>query len=141
MDPLQAMHDREAAFRTLLVGPGVEALGRRFLETTRLPSGPVTAVGPSVIGGQQVDLVAIDRSASGRRTVRAIGEVKSGERVGRAHLERLEAIRSSLHDASDAVLVLASLDGFSIDLARLARSRSDVELVDAERLLEWSAPS
>ena len=52
--------------------------------------------------------------------------------IGR--LRRLEDLRQRL-DAPAAKLLLACDAGFDRETERLARSRSDIELIDADRLL------
>jgi hypothetical protein len=49
-------------------------------------------------------------------------------------LRRLEDLRHRL-EAPDAKLLLACDAGFDRETERLARTRSDVELIDADRLL------
>jgi hypothetical protein len=106
--------------------------------------GPVTAVGPSAAdsrqamdsAGNQIDVVAVDRLPSGRRSVRLLGEAKHRNRpMGVAELERLEALKTRLGDP-DTRLLLASTAGFNADLERAARKRSDLVLVDPARLYE-----
>jgi uncharacterized protein len=93
-------------------------------------------VGPSsvVIDGTTHELdvvVAGSGDTPSERVIHAIGEAKAGETIRPAHLRRLEVARSALGSrAADAKLVLF---GTSFDAA-LPRDRSDVELVDLDRL-------
>jgi hypothetical protein len=109
-----------------------------------LLGGPATAVGPSAADsrqamdspGNQIDVVAVDRQASGRRLVRLLGEAKHRTRpAGASEIERLEALRERLGDA-DTRLLLASTAGFNAELERVARRRGDLVLVDPARLYE-----
>ncbi len=82
----------------------------------------------------EIDVLAV----SGNR-VTAIGEAKATlDRRGLPDLERLERIKNLLtelrYDARDAILLLFSVTGFTTELTKAARSRSDVELVDLDRI-------
>lgn len=79
-------------------------------------------------------VVAGEGRSPAQRTVNAIGEAKSGERISRSHLNRLERAREALGtQAREARLLLFGSD-FAADVRRAADQRSDVELVDLERL-------
>ena len=71
-------------------------------------------------------------------SIAAIGEVKSGEeRVGLVELDRLDAAVSMLasQGSADGVKrLLVSRRGFTRELERRGRQRSEVELVDLTRL-------
>ena len=70
----------------------------------------------------------------GERQVTAIGEVKAGETVGIRHLRRLEPARSAFGTrALDAKLLLFTTS-FDPELHKAGSRRSDVELVDLDRL-------
>ncbi len=97
-------------------------------------------VGPSMLRAQggvhQLDVVAVETSARGAR-VCAVGEVKSGRQVvGRAELERLDAVIAALGARASAKTrrLLVAAAGFTDDLRREARRRGDVELIDLDRL-------
>lgn len=70
----------------------------------------------------------------------AIGEARSGERPRTmsdlARLERLRGLLSTRADASGARLLLFGRSGFEADLVAAAGCRTDVELIDLERLYE-----
>lgn len=113
---------------------------RRFADTTTL-GGPADVVGPSVvtIEGKEYQLdvvVASDEgtSAPAERLITAIGEAKAGEEMGRRHLRHLERARAALGGrAAQAKLLLIGTtfdDGILDEAAR----RSDVEVVDLERM-------
>ena len=100
--------------------------------------GPVTAVGPSAVShrrtsdtpGNQIDVVAVDKSPAGHRTVRLLGEVKAHSRpVGEAELRRLETLRDRL-GSPETRLLLASTHGFTASVVREARRRPDVTLLE-----------
>jgi uncharacterized protein len=146
-DPATLFNDIEAPLHARVVGPAYEQLvvdwAMDFASEATLGGRP-SAVGSSVLGrsyvvGAQIDLVAVQREPSGQRRVLAIGEAKHRIRpVGLAELHRLEAIRSRIlddHELNEIRLILACDAGFDRDLSRVARSRSDIELVDADRLL------
>lgn len=87
----------------------------------------------------ELDLIVVGEPppGDGARPVLAIGEAKWGERLGPAHLARLERVRELLRrrpgvDAGATRLVLASAAGFSGDT--LTASRPDVVRVDLTRL-------
>lgn len=89
----------------------------------------------------QIDVLAVGEPplGPGPRALLAVGEAKWGVRIGEGHLNRLERVRELLiarsgFDTSDTRLLLASAVGFSDALLDLARHRSDVVLVDLERI-------
>lgn len=146
-DVATLFNDIEAPLHARVVGPAYEQLvvdwAMDFASEATL-GGQASAVGSSVLGrsysdGAQIDLVAISREASGQRRVLAIGEAKHRIRpIGVVELQRLEGIRSRIgsdHGPGEVKLLLACDAGFDRELSRIARSRSDVELVDADRLL------
>lgn len=136
-------------FRANVLGPRLEELARQFVayqaaeETT---GGPVGRVATTVVDDRvgrtrhEVDVVALAAGSGERRpTVRLLGEAKL-RRLGTSDLARLERIRDSLGtrdraDADDAKLALFSAEGFEPEPVTAVRARSDVELVDLERLL------
>lgn len=132
-------------FRSLAVGPCFEAMARHWVTHHASPEslgGTPDHVGATLItaadtGDQEIDLViaADDHGAvPDQRTIRALGEAKVGETLTLAHLRRLERARTQLgRRATDAKLLLF---GRAIDASLQAQAarRSDVELVDLERL-------
>lgn len=146
-DPRSAWDERLAVtYQSRVLGPVFEeqsrAWVRRFASTVTL-GGPADHVGPTVVsvGGieRQIDVVAatgpID-AAPGDRTVLALGEAKAGETVGTGILTGLERVRAALgHRAAGAKLLLFG-PAFTAELKSLAYRRSDVELIDHERLYQ-----
>ena len=131
-------------FASQVLGPCFEAAARywaaHFADPASLGGypdhvGPVTVVLPD--GAEhQVDVVvaAADSESPLERSVLALGEAKSGERVTKRHPQRLEAVRTVLgHRAAGARLILFGAD-FAPGLTRAALERDDVELVDLDRL-------
>lgn len=130
-----------ASFDSRVRGPAFEAQARtwarRFASTSTLDPG--SRIGPSVVTidgvDHELDLVAAtDGPTAGERTIVALGEAKAGETLGTGHLNRLERARTALGQrAVDARLLLF---GTEIDpsLARAASTRTDVEVVDLDRL-------
>lgn len=144
-DPHRLFDDIEAPLHARVVGPAFEQLIRDWAMHYATPEtlgGIVTSVGASLLGrsasapnAAQLDLVAIERDSGGRAVIRALGEAKHRNRpTGVGELRRLETLRDRL-DVPEAKLLLACDAGFDRELLRLNRSRGDVELVDADRLL------
>jgi uncharacterized protein len=144
-DPQRLFDDIEAPLHSRVIGPAFEQLVRDWVEhdaSRETVGGRVTAVGSSMLGrsalgtnAAQIDVVAVERHPSGRQTVLAIGEAKHRNRpAGLAQVRRLEELRDRLGDPS-IKLIVACDGGFDRDLVRLGRDRSDVELIDADRLL------
>lgn len=93
-------------------------------------------IGGQEIGGQEIDVVAIENRAGTAERVLAIGEAKWRTRpIGVGELERLRRLRDMLPGGPSAVrLMLFGSAGFTTDLTRAAGRSGDVELVDLERL-------
>ncbi len=113
---------------------------RRFGEPDLLGGEP-DHVGPTAVSIDGVDhqldvVVAQDGEGTdpGQRTVLAIGEAKSGETVGAARLRHLEQARAALGRSAAGAKLLLFAPAFTAELSRLAATRSDVTLVDRERL-------
>ena len=136
--------DLEAAFHSNVVGPAFEQLARDWVthhaaDTTI--GGTATIVSAAIIGRRhlegdenQLDVVAVDRDARGRRQVLAIGEAKHHTRPATAdHVSRLRRLRE-LIGAPQAKLLLISAAGFDRTVVRDAQRHDDVELVDLDRL-------
>jgi hypothetical protein len=130
-------------FDSAVVGPIFEAMARFWtlhfggdlFRNVSVHVGP-TEVQLADGGWRQVDVVvaADDAETPGQRTVLALGEAKSGERIGRRHLRRLDDVRLALGDrAAGARLLLFGVD-FTDSVRAAARDREDVEVVDLERL-------
>ena len=140
--------DIEAPLHSRVIGPAFERLARDWTlndAAERTLGGHVTAVGESTVGrsisghgAMQLDVVAIDRDPAGHPQVIAIGEAKHQLRpMGAAQLDRLDAARERL-GAQTAKLLLFCDAGFDRTLERQAQRRTDVELIDADRLLTGS---
>ena len=138
-------------FRAQVMGPRFEELAREWTarhaaaETT---GGDVGRVAPAVVDDpehrsrHQLDVVALARGSGVRRRpeVRLLGEATyTAQPVGTGELVRLERIRTALGargraDVTTARLALFSAAGFQEDLVGAAAARTDLELVDLERL-------
>lgn len=130
-------------FSSNVVGPTFEVVARDWMtqhaDLSAMVSGPVH-IGSSVVRvdgkDHEVDIVVAldDADRPADRTVVAIGEAKSGERIGHGHLGRLEKIRAAMGDrARDSVIYLVGRR-FDRSLVSAAEGRGDVELVDLDRL-------
>ncbi len=130
-------------FSSRVVGPAFELMARHWLtHYADLPSmaGEPPHVGSTIVAvdgiDHEVDLVVArdDADSPAGRSVAALGEVKSGKEMNMSHLVRLEAIRAALGPrAADATLYLVG-PSFAGPLRSSASVRSDVELVDLDRL-------
>ena len=73
-------------------------------------------------------------------TLIAIGEAKGGEAVRTMddlrRLERLRGLLIARANVTDTKLLLFGRSGFAADVSDAADGRSDVELIDLERLYE-----
>lgn len=141
----EAWADAEPRFASQVLGPHFEQLARDFVfffASPRTTGGPVAEVGPAVVNDpaartqHEVDVVA---RASGDGEVLAIGEAKhTRHRRSSGDLNRLEAIRSLLVSRELArpsiKLLLFSASGFEANVRSEASKRTDVELVDLERM-------
>jgi hypothetical protein len=147
----EAWRDAQATVRSRIHGPHFEDLARawvrRFASTATVGE-PVGEVGTTIVNDRvgratlELDVVALARGqrrqAKDARLV-VLGEAKaSASPRGTGDLRRLERARELLVgrgvDAARARLLLFARSGFDRDLEAAARSRSDVELVDLERL-------
>ncbi len=133
----------DATFRSRVVGPTFEGMARHWATqyaTVPALAEPGTQIGSTTVsvdgGCYEVDLVAAldDGDSPGERTITALGEAKSGEEITFSHLNKLERLRDAFGDrASDATLLLFGTK-FAKNLLSGTKDRSDVELVDLERL-------
>jgi hypothetical protein len=148
-----AWTDAQARFATHVLGPHFEHLAREFTFRYASPAttgGSVAQVGPAVINDaaersqHQIDVVAVGRADDGHAPVLALGEAKhTAKPLRRADLERLERIRALVEakhgrSASGAKLLLFSAEGFDRQLHDTATGRSDVELIDLDRMYRGS---
>ncbi|MGH3925312.1 MAG: AAA family ATPase, partial [Pseudonocardiaceae bacterium] len=130
-----------------IYGPHLEDLAREWClshaDSTTL-GGSAHDVMPATVAcrehgrGHEIDVVVVQTAAGTRRRVTAIGEVKSTTRpIGVPEISRLDHVRDVLPDSSVVMsprLLLFSRAGFTADVHRTAASRSDIELVDLDRL-------
>ena len=148
---LAAWSDATARFESGVAGPAFEAIARAW--TSRYASadtlgGTAARVGSTVINDSagrsrvEIDVVALearsDDEAGANPTLLLIGEAKSGpDPRGMADLHRLELARKLLAGRARVErtrLAIFAAGGFSADLQDEATRRSDVVLVDLERL-------
>ncbi|MGO4648823.1 hypothetical protein AB4305_28285 [Nocardia sp. 2YAB30] len=140
----QVWHSAAPTFRSNILGTHFEELARDWV----LRFAPDELDRPAGFGDVGFATVQdhpgrakheIDVLAMNGRRVTVIGEAKATlDRRGLPNLDRLDRIKQLLtdlgHDTTDTVLVLFTTTGFTLDLERAASGRSDVELVDLERL-------
>lgn len=132
-----------ASFDSRVRGPVFEAQARLWARRFASPNtiDPASRIGPSsaTIDGvdHELDLVAaVGDAAPAKRTVVAIGEAKAGETLGLAHLTRLGKARAALGQrAVDAKLILFGAE-LNPALTEAASKRTDVEIVDLDRLYQ-----
>ncbi len=130
-----------------IYGVHFEDLARQWCFEHAAPDtlgGTATSVRPTELPcrehrrGHELDVVVTETASFSADRITAIGEAKSTEALVDTHqLERLEHLRGLLPSAkvgSLPKLLLFSRSGFSADLARLADRRTDVELIDLDRL-------
>lgn len=163
--PRQAMYEERRAaqawvasqdvFSSRILGPHFEELARywtqRYASASTL-GGAASVVGSAVLNDpagrarHEIDVVGLaDGETLHRRgaRVQVLGEAKATKRArGAADLARLERVRALLagrgHDVGATRLLLFSRSGFDQDLRASARDRTDVELIDLERLYTGS---
>jgi uncharacterized protein len=136
--------DLEASFYSNVVGPAFEQLGREWVArfaSDETVGGRPTIVAPAMVGRRhvegdqnQIDLVAVDRDASGHRQVLAIGEAKHRTRpMSLEDLDRLRQLRDRVK-APGAKLLMISAAGFDRAVVREAKRSTEIELCDLDRL-------
>jgi DNA-binding transcriptional ArsR family regulator len=129
-----------------IFGPHMESICREWVllhASSQVLGGQPNEVRPATIAcrehgvGHEIDLVALSEVPHEPKRVLAIGEAKATAKlVGDGELKRLEHLRDLLPGlAGEQVkLLLFSRSGFTKELVAAAARRSDVELVDIERL-------
>jgi hypothetical protein len=144
----QAWIESQPTFATQVLGPHFEELARTW--TAKFASIKTLGGRASHVGFTQVndaearsrvelDVVAVSGNLNADRPqVLAVGEAKGGSAARTLDdLRKLERARSILGervDTAHARLLLFSRSGFDADVRDAARRRSDLELVDLERL-------
>ncbi|GIH27688.1 ATPase AAA [Acrocarpospora phusangensis] len=137
-------------FRSKVLGPHFEHLARTWarwhaasdtLGGLRVRVGSGTIPDPERRTGHELDVVVFGRDDDGRERVLAIGEAKSGDVMGQAHLDRLERVRRLLARREGGVadgvrLLLFGGAGFMPALTEAAAAREDLELIGLDRLYE-----
>lgn len=133
-----------AGFDSRVRGPVFEEQARWWVRRHASPStlgGIPDHVGPSsaAVGGKDIQLdvlAAVDEGGQppAERPVLAVGEANAGETVGPTHLRRLEDARDALGSRAAHARLLLFATAFHADLSATAAERSDVELIDLERL-------
>lgn len=148
----EAWADARPAFDSGVVGPHFEHLARVW---TRQFASEATLGGvASIVGATQLndaaaksqvelDIVAVKGNRNAKRPkVLAIGEAKGGSAARTlSDLRKLERGRELLAgrcNVDDARLLIFSRSGFSDELAAEAASRTDLDLVDINRLYRGS---
>ena len=133
--------ESKATWQSGIVGPHFERLCREatLMYGTEFGLHSVAQVGSTEVAdakgrrSHELDLVAANPSGE----IIAIGEAKhTAAPRGNADLERLEHIRSLLPQPNDRLcqLLLFSVSGFERNVIKVAKARSDVELIDISRL-------
>jgi len=134
-----------SAFDARVRGPVFEEQARIWIRrhaSQETLGGRADFVGPSstVVGGTERQLDAIVASADdpyalpSERTVLAIGEAKAGQTAATEHLRALEDARRALGARAASARLLLFAQAFARELQAAVASRSDVELVDLDRL-------
>lgn len=148
---LAAWSDATVRFESGVAGPAFEAIARAWTSRYASPEtlgGTVARVGSTVANDSagrsrvEIDVVALearsDDEAGANPTLLLIGEAKSGpDPRGMTDLHRLERARDLLAGRARVErtrLAIFAAGGFSADLQDEATRRSDVVLVDLERL-------
>lgn len=137
-----------ATFDSQVRGPVFEEQARAWVRRHAAAStlgGEADHVGPSTVlvdgKERQLDIVVAaedPNTAPAERTVLAIGEAKAGETVGPDRLRTLERARAALGTRAAHARLLLFAPAFTPALSAEAARRSDVELVDLERLYHGS---
>ncbi|MDP2958079.1 MAG: hypothetical protein Q8N53_16755 [Longimicrobiales bacterium] len=135
-------------FNSRVVGPCFEAMARHWaahFAAVETLGGEPDHVGPTTVslpGGAEGELDVVvasdDADAASDRTVLSMGEAKAGERLSPRHLNRLEAARTALGKRAENARILLFGAKFTQGLTAEAARRSDVELIDLDRLYSGS---
>jgi uncharacterized protein len=136
--------DSQHRIARLINAPHLETVANEWLiryATPRTAGGSIRLAAPAVLrrGGStnQIDVVAVSPDRNDVDRICAIGEVKSERQaMGLAELDRLDELAAALGSKAAPVVkrLLVARSGFTAELTRTARGRSDVELIDLDRL-------
>jgi uncharacterized protein len=130
-------------FESQVIGPCFESVARdwtQHIASQQTLSGTPAHVGPTIVtladGSEcQIDVVVADAAESpSARTVHALGEAKAGERITMAHVKVLERAREALGVRATNAKLLCFGSRISPEVHRNAAQRTDLEIVDLERL-------
>lgn len=132
-------------FDSRVRGPVFEEQARTWVRRYADPAtlgGSGGLVGPSTayVDGRERQLDVLVAAADpvgvlpAARTVLAIGEAKAGQTVGTGRLTDLERARASFGPRAAQAKLFLFAPAFSAELVAVASRRSDVELVDLDRL-------
>jgi uncharacterized protein len=144
-DAIRVARDARSLIARQIYGPHLEWMAAEWalrFASEATPGGSPRLVAPGVLqsnGKHQFDLVAVERAPDGGDRIHAIGEVKAGkEAVGVAQVARLDEIVMKLGKRATPSVqrLLVSRSGFTLDLNRLAATRSDIQLIDLHRLYD-----
>ncbi len=143
----QVWSSSAATVASKIYGPHFEYLARSWtLEHAAATTlgGLATAVRPATVAcrehrtSHELDVVAVRSESFQAERILAIGEAKAtSSPVGNGELDRLDHIRRLLPSdraGADARLLLLSRSGFTPELTRMASQRTDVELIDLNRM-------
>lgn len=146
VDALAVWRSLSDRFSSQVVGPCFESMARTWAQHHAAPEtvgGDAANVGTTTVDvhgvTHEVDLTvaAADSDVPNLRTVTALGEAKAGERITSRHLRRLEECRAALGPRAAGAKLLLVGSEFSPNVTKMA-GRSDVELVDLDRLYQGS---
>ena len=143
----QVWRSARRRFESTVLGPHFEQLCRTWVAEFAAPEtlgGIPATVGHGAVNdaagrtSHEVDIVALGDPGAGPRPMLALGEVKWGEQMGLAHLDRLRHVRGLLErrpgiDATGATLLCASGAGFTAEL-HAAADAGEAVLLDLDRL-------
>jgi uncharacterized protein len=136
--------DAQARVARLIYGPHLEWMANDWIvraNDASIAGEAITSSGPGVLRSKgvahQIDIVAQAPDRNDVQRIRAIGEVKAdGQPMGADQLARLDEIVPKLGERGAPIVrrILVARRGFTSELRRVAKRRSDVELVDLHRV-------
>lgn len=141
---VEAWQDAEPRIARRIYAPHLEWMAAEWMltfATSATVGGDIRTAAPaSFVRGKvrsQIDVVGVAPDRDDVERICAIGECKAGtEVVGLAQLQRLDGLVVQLGARTLAApkRLLFARSGFTAELVRAARHRSDVELIDLSRL-------